>query len=333
MRDADRVLRPLYEAGPAIERLETYESPAVLLEALRATWHAVDRTLRLLLRNDPAADDELRLSALAEEMALDDVITALRRRDRITLFLAGRVHELGRALQRAESTGVLAADADHALDVVRALETEIGNAVRATGGRPITDAAATATSFAAAEPADEDMFPASARPRRWRPRVVVPAAAGVLVLVAATAIVLARRESDMDRGVAAFGMGSAGVAEQHFRAALTRDRDNVTARLYLGRIMRTQGRYEEAAQNLREAALLAPGDAAVRRELGYLFLALDRPPAAVEQFRMAVELDAEEPLGWVGLIEALHRSGDPSADEWLRRAPASAQAMIRSGRR
>lgn len=332
MREADRVLRPLYEAGPAIERLETYESPAVLLEALRATWHAVDRTLRLLLRNDPAADDALRLSALAEEMALDDVITALRRRDRITLFLAGRVHELSRALQRAESTGVLAADADHALDVVRALETEIGNAVRNTEGRPTTDAATTAA-LLAAEPADEDMFPASARPRRWRPRLVLPAAAGVLVLVAATALVLARRESDMDRGVAAFGMGSAGVAEQHFRAALTRDRDNVTARLYLGRIMRTQGRYEEAAQNLREAALLAPGDAAVRRELGYLFLALDRPPAAVEQFRMAVELDAEEPLGWVGLIEALHRAGDPSADEWLRRAPASAQAMIRTGQR
>lgn len=330
MMDADRVLRPLYEAAPAIERLETYESPAALLEALRATWHAVDRTLRLMLRSDPAADDALRLSALADEMTLDDVVTALRRRDRITLLLAGRIHELGRALERAESAGVLAADADHALDVVRALETEVGAAARRAPPR----AAARDTYAEGAVEADVPGY-APTSSRRWRrPRAaVLLAAAGVVAVAVVTAIVLMRRDSEMEQGVAAFRAGSVGVAEQHFRAALTRDRDNVTARLYLGRILRTQGRYEEAAQQLREAALLAPDDSAVRRELGYLFLALERPTSAVEQFRRAVELDADEPLAWVGLIEALHRADDPSADEWLRRAPSSAQAMIRSGRR
>jgi cytochrome c-type biogenesis protein CcmH/NrfG len=70
----------------------------------------------------------------------------------------------------------------------------------------------------------------------------------------------------------------------------------------------------------------------VRRELGHLLLSLNRAPAAAEQYRMAVELDPEEPLNWVGLVQALQHAGDASAEEWLRRAPAAAQAMIRTGR-
>jgi tetratricopeptide (TPR) repeat protein len=332
MMEPDRVLRPLYEAAPAIEQLETYASPAALQDALRATWHAVDRTLRLLLRHDPAADDSLRLSALSETTTLDEVITALRRRDLITLYLAGRIHEFGQALGRAESTGVLAADADHALVVVQALETEVTAATRPAAARerpgvpPPPDAV------------DDEVHADTVAPagsRRGLPRRAAAIAGGaVLVIAAATAVVLiAGRESEMEKGIAAFRMGSAGQAEQHFRVAAERDAGNVNARLYLGRILRTQGRQDEAARFLQEAVRIAPRDAAVRRELGQLFLALDRPTSAVEQFRVAVELDAEEPLGWVGLVTALRRADDPSADEWLRRAPASAQAMFRDVRR
>ncbi|HSJ06594.1 MAG TPA: tetratricopeptide repeat protein [Longimicrobiales bacterium] len=334
MMEPDRVLRPLYEAAPAIEQLETYASPAALQDALRGTWHAVDRTLRLLLRHDPGADDSLRLSALSETMTLDDVITALRRRDIITLYLAGRIHEFGQALARSQTTGVLAADADRALAVVQALETEIGAAARAGSGFERPDAATRPAERA--EPDEHLAVPeASTGARRGLPRrTAVIAGAAVVVIAAATAAVLiAARQSEMEKGIAAFRMGSAGQAEQHFRVAAERDAGNVNARLYLGRILRTQDRHDEAARVLQDAVRIAPRDAAVRRELGQLFLALGRPTSAVEQFRVAVELDAEEPLGWVGLVTALRRADDPSADEWLRRAPASAQAMFRDSPR
>ena len=155
----------------------------------------------------------------------------------------------------------------------------------------------------------------------------------VTVLIALAVLLLTRGSSaDMERGVEAFREGRAGLAEQHFRTVLSRDEDNVTARLYLARILREQARLQEAADLLRNAARTAPEDAAVRRELGYLFLDLDRPPSAVEQFRTAVELEPDESLNWVGLVVALRRADDRSADEWLRRAPPEARALLDSGR-
>jgi Flp pilus assembly protein TadD len=160
---------------------------------------------------------------------------------------------------------------------------------------------------------------------------VLLVAVSVIVVIAAIAMVfLFGRPNDMAQGVEAFRAGRMAIAEQHFRAALARADDNVTARLYLGRILRAQGRQQEAADVLRAAATQAPRDPAVRRELGYLFLDLDRAPQAAEQFRQAVELDPDEPMGWVALYEAMVRARDPRAAELLQRAPASAQAMIRS---
>jgi tetratricopeptide (TPR) repeat protein len=332
MTGSDRALRQLHEARPAIERLETYESPAALLDALRATWHAVDGALRTLLRNDAAASDAVRLAALSRaELATDAVVTELRRLDRITLGLAGRVHELSQILRRAEAGEVRAADADHALAVVDALEAEL----RGMKAPP----AAKAAELVAADTGMEERAVAPPAHRRFlRPPYALAIAGGVAVTVVLLLLVLLvllpARGADMARGVEAFREGRAGVAEQHFRSALRRDGANVTARLYLARILRGQGRTQEAADLLRDAARAAPRDAAVRRELGYLSLAVDRPAQAAEQFRMAVELEPEEPLGWVGLVEALHRAGDPSAPEWLRRAPASARSMIEAaGRR
>src|SRR5512140_1569196 len=104
MIDAPRVLRPLSEAGDAIDRLVTYERPADLAGALEATWTAVDRSLRLLLRSDVAVPEAHRLAALApDEMPLPKLIEALRQRNLISMELAGRIHELSQAAQRAAS--------------------------------------------------------------------------------------------------------------------------------------------------------------------------------------------------------------------------------------
>jgi tetratricopeptide (TPR) repeat protein len=280
----------------------------------------------------------VRLSAFAPELSLDDVMVALRRRDLVSLTMAGRVHELGQAVRRTASTGARPADADLAHSVVYGLESEI----RALGrGHAPSVQHGHGGPARVPDPEDADEEELVQGRSRLRPawlgrpgrRALVLAGTAVALLVLATAAVLVLGgSSEMERGVAAFRDGRDGVAEQHFRTALQRDEENVTARLYLARILRKQGRNQEAADQLRSAVRLAPRDAAVRRELGHLLVSLNRAPAAVEQYRTAVELEPDEPLNWVGLVQALERAGDPSAEEWLRRAPSAAQAMIRTGR-
>jgi Flp pilus assembly protein TadD len=335
MMDRDRVLRPLDEARPSIDQLQEYESPVALEEALRATWHAVDSTLRGLLRSDARVPDSVRLSALSrQELSTDAVVTELRRHDLIALTLAGEIHELSRGLERWNRSDVRAADADQALHVVAELRRAV---LRLGMPAPDPTAAAAAAPYPIdpADPGAQDADAPAARggePRPLRRPVVVVAAVAVLLVLATALVLIFGRSSDLEDGIAAFRDGRAGVAEQHFRAALQQDRDNVTARLYLARILREQGRHQEAADLLRDAAALAPRDAAVRRELGYLFLTLNRPQQAAAQFRQSVELEPEEPLGWVGLVQALRRFDLSAADLALSRAPAAAQAMIRSGR-
>ena len=330
MIETDRVLRPLEEAEPSIEQLDTYESPAVLTEALRATWHAVDRTLRTLLRSDASAPDRIRLTAMSQElMSADAVMLELRRSDFVSLGLAGRVHELRQALERAESGSVRAADADNAREVVRCVIEEVHGVARRAA-----NAASEREAAPPLEPIAEVAIGRERQRRQWTAaemRPLVLAGAALIVLIAAVAAVfLLSGGSPLEEGIAAFADGRPAEAEQSFRVALRQDPDDNTARLYLARILRRDGRHEEAGQLLQAAAAHDPDDTAVRRELGYLFMDLARPEFAGQQFQRAVEIDAADPLNWVGLVQALTRSGDTTAAaEWLRRAPAEAREMLR----
>jgi len=165
------------------------------------------------------------------------------------------------------------------------------------------------------------------RGRTGRPLVFV-----LLAVLLACAAWMVLRNGAAENGVEAFRTGRLAEAERIF---LDRSKDpaDVTARLYLARIYRRDGRHEEAAAVLREAAEHAPDDADVRRELGYLFLDLRQPALAIEQFRRAREQAPEEPLNWIGLIRALRAVGNPEAEAWVRRAPPEVADAIRAAER
>ncbi|MGH7475210.1 MAG: tetratricopeptide repeat protein [Longimicrobiales bacterium] len=319
MIDPHRVLQPLDDVGAAVRRLHDYQNPVELAAALRDVVTAVEQCLRGLLRADPGAPDELRLSALsATQLPTDRVVDALRQRDRISIELAGSVHELQNVRARISAGDVHATDADAALRTVELLRAELGQVAEvgaleaaqpsAPGDVPESDATAIA------EPGGRGL--------RW---LAVGLAA--IVIVAVLWLLLAGGDPYAD-GLAAFEQGRMGVAEQHLQQAVEDEPDNVTARLYLARIHRRQERYEAAAEQLRAAAASAPQDADVRRELGHLLFELRRYDSAAEQYRQALELDPDGTMNWVGLIRALRASGDPRADDLLADAPADVRAAL-----
>lgn len=322
MPDPHLILRPIDDEAASIDALTRYGTPAELAAALRGTWSAVELSLRHLLRADREAPNDLRMSALSgTELPLDRLIPSLTRRNLISLRLAGMAHQLEQTSRRAERGEVHAADADAALSTVALLRDE----VNAWAG-PVDAAVSRGQDL----PVPEYDGAAPHEERTGHRALLV--ALGLLALAALLAVLLVRSGGDpLDEAVAAFSQERFGVAESAFRRALERDDQNVTALLYLGRIYRRQDRQREAADVLARASELAPRDAAVRRELGYLFLDLDRPEAAVQQFRQAQELDPEEDRNWIGLIRALRAAGDPEAEVVLRQAPASVRAALTSG--
>jgi len=329
MFDSARILEPLDEERDKLERLDAYRSPAELRVALAAAAAVVEQTLRRLLRQDATAPDELRLIALsAEQLPYDRLIPALTKSNRISLALAGEAHELRRTAERAASGDVRAADADAACAVLDRLRREI---VALSAAESTSQTGGTAASgIGTASRLDWQEEPAVVKPPDGRPerrRLWLYAAAAVVLVLAVW--VVWPRGSPMAAGIEAFP-DRLGVAEREFLTVLGDEPENVTARLYLGRIYRLQARYEEAAEMLRLAADAAPADADVRRELGYLFLDLDRPTSAVEQFRRAQQADPENDLNWIGLIRALRIAGDPEADVVLSRAPADVRAVFLS---
>lgn len=322
MIDAGRVLQPLDAAAAAIDRLDEYRVPAELADAIEETQRAVDRALRLLLRADARAPDDLRLTALAPETPLDRVIAGLRQRGMITIELAGRLHELGLATERARAGGVRASDADIAREAVRMLRYEVGAA-----SGPVTAAHESLTTQPLEGEAQEVPPPDNVE-RTGVNRWLVIVGGVILAGLAIAAALLLTREDPMENGIRAFDAGRFGVAEEQLELAVGDDSSNVTALLYLGRIRRTEGRLEESGATLAAAARRAPNDAGIQRELGYLFLDAGRPQSAVGRFRRAQELEPESVASWVGLVRALRAAGDPSADDVLARAPAEARALL-----
>lgn len=322
----DRILRPLWEAGPELRLLDAYRDADELARAVGAVWAAVEHSLRLLLREDTTAPDPVRLAALApDELPLPRLLETLRARDRITIELAGTAHDLGRAAERAARGEVRAADADLARAAVALLEAEVA------AREPETEAGAVAIAGPPHTPGPPPEPVPAVPPDRWRGARALRITAAVIALLAlATSVFVLFRALDdqMSEGLAAFRRGDLEAAVAHFEAVVDEAPRNVTARLYLSRVLRRQGEYEAAAEHLRAAARISPTDADVRRELGHLFMDLDRPRSAAAQYRQALEAEPGDERAWIGLVLALRAAGDPEAEIVLRRAPPGARAAL-----
>lgn len=318
MDDSAAALRPLDDARRDLARLDDYESPADLAEAVAAIAAAVERALRIRLRSDPSAPERDRLSALsAQELPLDDVVRSLRTRDLISLETAGTLHELKAAGARAHAGAPRAADADVARRAVARLREELGAGDRA--------------SVPPAQPADEPATGSDAElppERRGRSMAWLGAGLAVVFLLAMAWVLTWGGENDYEAAVAMFRAGRLDSAAVAFEGVLRDRPEDVSTMLYLARIHRRQARFAEASEMLRRAAGTAPGDADVRRELGHLFMDLRQPRAAVRQYELALEAAPDETRTWAGLIRALRAAGDPRAERLLADAPADVQALL-----
>lgn len=331
MTESSRVLRPLDQAEHAIHMLEEYRTSDELGRAVVETWHAVDRSLRLLLRSDPDAPDELRLAALSpDELPFDRLLDALRRRELISLELAGSAHEFERVAERAMRGEVRAADGDVARRVVARLREEVTARPPVAAEREPLVAAGAGDEVAGIEAESDATLP----PERWagaRRLTIAAAVVSILVLVAFVFVLLRWFDDRMESAMAAFAAGRLDEAEATFQDILEDAPEDVTVLLYLGRINRRQGDHAAAADYLRRAARSAPDDPVVRRELGHLFMDLERPAAAAEQYRRALEANPGDERAWIGLILALRAAGDPRAEEVLRQAPSTVRAVLTTG--
>jgi tetratricopeptide (TPR) repeat protein len=319
--DKERILRPLQDGARAIEQLDDYETTEQLSDAIQATATAVERTLRNLLRFDPRVPDEERLVARSPtELPHDQLILALRKRELISLRLAGQIHELEQASRRAGSGAARPADADQAYDVVKQLRSEIA----ALTDQPVQSVpVALDSTIVGTEPVGAPGFEI----RERKIPVAAVAALAFFVLLSLVALTMLFGDSDLEKGIAAVQAERWATAEEHLVKA-AKDPDDATAQLYLARVYRRQQEYDKAAEVLKTATARHPDDADVSRELGNLFMDLGQPQLAVQRFRRAQELSPEEKLNWIGLIRALREAHDPAAEQVLQQAPSEVRAAL-----
>jgi Flp pilus assembly protein TadD len=327
--DRQTALRPLREVGAVLASLRGGSIPESDVRAAVITVaDAVERSLRRLLRDLPAAAMEVRLSALApDELRDDELLAELRQHNRISMELAATVHDLLRTRQRlVDGAPAELADGVLATQVADRLEHEIANPVHFPRPRvdepPVVDE--TLVHPVPVEGAEEV---AGGR----RPRWVVPVVAAALVVVVAVLAwrLVPRGPTEMDQGIALFQSGNILDAASHFwRYAEEHPRDP-TPHIYLARIHRRTHRFDMAAQELKKALDLEPDDLDAQTELGYLLLDTRRFDLAVQRFGAVLKRDTTSRDAWVGLVAALRFSGRAeAAQRALDSAPAEVRALI-----
>lgn len=331
--DAAAALRPLDEAADAIRRLDEYQGSDDLNDAVARVGAAVDRTLRVCLRNDPSAPEEHRLNALSPDLPSAEVVRSLRARELISLETAGTVHELSTAWARAREGRAGSGDADVARTAAHRLRADLAAAAPAPGSPTPVE---TAPEDRLPEPeASEGRGnggdrgpPRDGRHGSGRWMAWVGAGLAAMLVLGLAWVVLGGGEREYDRALTAFRAGRLDSAAVLFERVVEDRPADVSALLYLARSHRRLDRPSEAAAVLRQAAAVDGQDPGVRRELGHLFMDLGRPQAAVAQYEQALEQAPDDPLNWAALIRGLRASGDPRAADLLRDAPPEVRAAL-----
>ena len=276
--------------------------------------NAVDRSLRRILRDDDSADLSIRLKALApDEIRIDTVLGELRRHERLPMELAAGVHDLFETRRRLEA-GSIPTDADRTRAV--RVSDMLADQIRKLEAGAVTDQTIEAAPMAAPRAGSDEGVGKAPPARRRRPRKRTPAGRIALAVIVLFALVFVgvrfmgdRGPSEMDQGLELFSSGDYARAAESFGRYARSNPDDPTPHLYLARIYRRMEQPELAAEAIRAAEAIAPDDAAVHRELGFLLLDAAQASVAVDRFRTAIELEPESTEGWVGLVRALRESG------------------------
>jgi tetratricopeptide (TPR) repeat protein len=327
--DRQTALRPLREVGAVLASLRGGSIPeGEVRAAVMGVADAVERSLRRLLRDLPAAAMEVRLSALAsDELREDELLAELRQHDRISMELAAAVHDLLRTRKRLRD-GAPAEPRDAALATQAAdrLEHEIANPVHFPRQRvdepPVVD-----ETLVHPVPVEGAEDVAGRRRSRWV--VPVVALAAILVVAALAWRLVPRGPTEMDEGIALFQSGNVMDAASHFWRYAEEHPSDPTPHLYLARIHRRTHRFDMAAQELKKALDLDPSDLDAQTELGFLLLDTRRFDLAVQRFGAVLKRDTTSRDAWVGLVAALRFSGRPeAAQRALDSAPAAVRALV-----
>jgi tetratricopeptide (TPR) repeat protein len=88
--------------------------------------------------------------------------------------------------------------------------------------------------------------------------------------------------------------GNLAGAEEVLRKGLEVDPNLAKTHFFLGSVLKSLGRYDEAIEHLRAAALLYPQDRVVRNQLGRVFFLKRQYQAAIAEFNAALSVDPED---------------------------------------
>jgi len=96
---------------------------------------------------------------------------------------------------------------------------------------------------------------------------------------------------ELSQGNMLLSRGEAGLAVDHYHAALAVDPEHVGARVSLATALYVLERYDEAAEEFERALALDPANHSARRNFGRMLIAMEQYDRAVEHYREAVRID------------------------------------------
>lgn len=130
-------------------------------------------------------------------------------------------------------------------------------------------------------------------------------------------------EAWINLGLLELAQGDVAMAETRFKRALAINHDAAGARVGLGVVAERRGDNAQAEKEYRAALAIDPGLAEPRANLARLLADRGALDEARDHLRRLIEVQSDDPAGWVALCEVLWRMGrDPEASQLVTEAYA-----------